>query len=95
MHVPDDASAGRTVKVSLTRDLACDVWTSHLRDRSLVLGGDDIILVPPENSRETPGARKRALFMQDIENSTDAWGLETHSDVFALHQEEVRPSQYH
>ena len=30
------------MKVSLTPDLACDVWTSHLRDRSLVLGGDDL-----------------------------------------------------
>jgi len=61
----------RTVKVSLSPDLASDVWTSHLRDRSLVLG-----------------VRKGALFMQDVESLTDAWRLETGSDVFALHQEE-------
>ncbi|KAF8501025.1 quinon protein alcohol dehydrogenase-like superfamily, partial [Russula emetica] len=66
-----DLPSTRTVKVSLSPDLACDVWTSHLRDRSLVLG-----------------VRKRALLMQDIESLTDAWRLETHSDVFALHQEE-------
>ena len=47
------------------------------------------IVVPPKNSWETPGARKRALLMQDIESVRDAWRLETHSDVFALHQEEV------
>ena len=77
------------MKVSLTPDLACDVWTSHLRDRSLVLGADDLPIVPPKNSWETPGARKRALLMQDIESLTDGRRLETHSDVFALHQEEV------
>ncbi|KAF8478108.1 hypothetical protein DFH94DRAFT_81016 [Russula ochroleuca] len=33
-----DLPSTRTVKVSLSPDLACDVWTSHLRDRSLVLG---------------------------------------------------------
>jgi hypothetical protein len=33
-----------TVKVSLSPDLASDVWTSHLRDRSLVLGGDDLLI---------------------------------------------------
>jgi len=40
------------------------------------------------NSWEIPGVRKRALLMQDVESLTDAWRLETHSDVFALHQEE-------
>jgi hypothetical protein len=40
---------------------------------------------------EIPGVRKRALLMQDIERLTDAWRLETQSDVFALHQEEVGP----
>jgi hypothetical protein len=48
-----------------------------------------IIVVPPKNSWETPGVRKRALLMQDMESLTDARRLETHSDVFALHQEEV------
>jgi hypothetical protein len=48
-----------------------------------------ITVVPPNNSWETPGARKRAVLIQDIESVTDAWRLETHSDVFALHQEEV------
>ncbi|KAH9997926.1 hypothetical protein BJV77DRAFT_982268 [Russula vinacea] len=66
-----DLPSTRTVKVSLSPDLACDVWTSHLRDRSLVLG-----------------VRKRALLMQDVESLTNAWRLETQSDVFALHQEE-------
>jgi len=47
-----------------------------------------IIVVPPENSSEAPGVRKRALLMQDVESLTNAWRLETHSDVFALHQEE-------
>jgi hypothetical protein len=81
------------VKVSLSPDLACDVWTSHLRDRSLVLGGNNLLAYssPLKNSREVPGVRKRALLMQDVESLTDAWRLETHSDVFALHQEEVCP----
>lgn len=48
-----------------------------------------IIVVPPKNSWEIPGARKRALLIQDVESVTDGWRLETHSDVFALHQEEV------
>jgi hypothetical protein len=48
-----------------------------------------IMVVRPKSSWETPGGRKRALFIQDIESLTDAWRLETHSDVFALHQEEV------
>lgn len=66
-----DMSTTRTMKVSLSPNLACDVWTSHLRDRSLVLG-----------------VRQRALLIQDVESLADAWRLETHSDVFALHQEE-------
>ncbi len=38
------------------------------------------------------GVRQRALLMQDLECSRDAWRrLETQSDVFALHQEEVGP----
>lgn len=40
---------------------------------------------------KNPGVRKRALLMQDVESLTDAWRLETGSDVFALHQEEVGP----
>ena len=48
-----------------------------------------IMAIFPKNSWETPGVRKRALLMQDIESLTDARRLETHSDVFALHQEEV------
>jgi hypothetical protein len=82
------------VKVSLSPDLACDVWTSHLRDRSLVLGGNNLLVYssPLKNSWGIPGVRKRALLMQDVESLTDAWRLETHSDVFALHQEEVCPS---
>ena len=35
--------------------------------------------------------RSRALLMQDVESLTDARRLETGSDVFALHQEEVGP----
>ncbi|KAI9512383.1 hypothetical protein F5148DRAFT_973499 [Russula earlei] len=66
-----DIPTNRTVKVSLSPESACDVWTSHLRDRSLVLG-----------------ARQRALHIQDVESLTDAWRLETYSDVFALHQQE-------
>src|SRR5712671_238090 len=41
----------------------------------------------------TPGVRRRALLIQDVESLTDAWRLETHSDVFALHQEEVRATK--
>jgi hypothetical protein len=33
-----------TVKVSLPADIGSDVWTSHLRDRSLVLGDDDLLV---------------------------------------------------
>ena len=40
---------------------------------------------------KTLGVRKRALLMQDVESLIDAWRLETGSDVFALHQEEVGP----
>ncbi len=47
------------------------------------------MVVPPKNLSETPGVRKRALLMQDVEILTNAWRLETYSDVFALHQEEV------
>ncbi len=35
--------------------------------------------------------RNRALLMQDVESLTGAWRVETGSDVFALHQEEVGP----
>ncbi len=35
------------------------------------------------------GVRQRALLMQDLESLRDARRLETQSDVFALHQEEV------
>lgn len=82
------------MKVSLSPDLACDVWTSHLRDRSLVLGGNNFLIYtnPSLKTHEIPGVRKRALLMQDVESLTNAWRLETQSDVFALHQEEVGPS---
>jgi len=84
------------VKVSLPPDLGSDVWTSHLRDRSLVLGGDNLLAYigtfMKTHCRTTAGVRKRALLMQDVESLTAARSLETESDVFALHQEEVGTS---
>jgi DDB1- and CUL4-associated factor 4 len=77
------------VILSPPRRLACDIWTSHLRDRRLVLGGDNLPVVPLESSQVIPGVRQRALLIQDVENLGDIGRLETQSDVFALHQEEV------
>jgi len=66
-----DLASTRTVRLSPPPYLACDIWTSNLRDRSLVLG-----------------VRQRALLVPDLESLGDIRHLETHSDVFALHQEE-------
>jgi len=68
-----DLASTRTMRLSPSPHLACDIWTSNLRDRSLVLGVRQRALL----MHDLEGLRDvRCLETQQ-------------SDVFALHQEEV------
>ena len=72
--------------------LACDIWTSDLRDRSLVLGGASLSYsMSTLDLTGDAGVRQRGLLIPDLECSVDVRRLETQSDVFALHQKEVCP----
>ncbi|KAF8262274.1 hypothetical protein EI94DRAFT_716681 [Lactarius quietus] len=82
-----DLASTRTVRLSPPPYLACDIWTSNLRDRSLVLGGGYALIHHPKLMGDSRCATA-CLACSRLESLGDIRHLETHSDVFALHQEE-------
>lgn len=66
-----------------------DIWNSHLLGSSLLLGDlRRLGLSSCTNSHHITGADKKAIYFQDID-LTSFQTLETHSDIFAVSQQDV------
>lgn len=72
---------------------ARDLWTSHLREKSIVLGVSSSMIAHTGVFLRTvyfrTGASFRAIYIPDIDHSTSPEQLNTQSDVFAVSQDQA------
>ena len=71
-----------------------EIWSSHLRDRTLVLG-NRLRSQKKHIFTYMLGIKMKAVYIQDIEQPSLVSHLDTRSDVFAVHQHDVSLSSHH